>query len=133
MTTPAERLIAAAELLEGRASEATEGPWVTWPGPTASLVCTSVNHCTCGGGLDGYGHEPGCGLEEPPGVSAPREADARYIATVHPGVAKALALWLLGEAHATQRGEGRGFGGADLHLAHPHALALADLLLAGEQ
>lgn len=95
--TPAEELTAAANKLDRWASEATPGPWVVWGGSERSLVCTTVEGCTCGGGLEGYGHEPGCGLEQPPDINATHE-DAAYIAAMNPLIGTALASALREEA-----------------------------------
>jgi len=77
--TPAERLIAAADLLDKRAGEATEGPWNVdgpwWWGDTCAAMVTA-------------------GLARDAVVIAPQgatDANTRYIATMHPEVGRAVA------------------------------------------
>lgn len=137
--TPAQRLLAAAELLDKRASEATEGPWRanTWETVSGELRAEvegdprEGNYRTrdrkgwtevCRGDADCAG--PGPYL---------MQADARYIATVHPGLGVALASWLRYEAERL----------AALTFQHTYisvegdiikepCLTVADLVLAGE-
>lgn len=73
--TPAERLVAAADLLDKRASEATAGPW------TATVKDGGRAWVNTGE------HERAFSLHG-------WQADTRYIATMHPEVGKALAEWL---------------------------------------
>lgn len=78
--TPAERLLAAADLLDKRAGEATKGPWwvnskiypETIYGDDASAVISGSRWCGEANVFD-------------------NDADAAYIATMHPEVGKALA------------------------------------------
>lgn len=110
--TPAERLLKAAELLEKRASEATEGPW------------QADDRCVYAGD---HGHLAHVSLEEPYGDS---EADARYIATVHPGIAMAIVLALRSASILYERREAEG---QRPERTLKGLLHVADLLLAGEQ
>lgn len=79
--TPAERLLAAADLLDKRAGEATPGPWSAPGGPRYVF-------------LDGFsGHD----VDGPKSGFVARGtywSDAQYIATMHPEVGKAQAAWL---------------------------------------
>lgn len=83
--TPAERLREAARVLRWRASFATPGPWETFRrgDPDGPFGVTAEES----GDID-------------PDIfdGAPRRGDATYIATMHPGVALALADWLDAEA-----------------------------------
>ena len=73
----AETLREAAKVLRGRAEAATPGPWAVRAG--------NVEHYFPY--LGGYGV-----------IASPLESDATLIATMHPGVALALADWLDAEA-----------------------------------
>jgi hypothetical protein len=117
--TPAERLIAAADLLDKRAGQATPGKWKLW-GMQVRADIDGTSKLDTSLPVARTSHEAGL-----------RTFNATYIATMHPEVGKALADWLRSEAFAVRGGEGRGFDGADLYRANPRALALADLLLAG--
>lgn len=105
MTTPADRLLAAADLLDELAGEATEGPWFnTRDGEVKNARNWDV--------VD----RMGAGSK-----------DARYIALMGPEVGKALTALLRMEAtriDATEKAFPR-------YVADPDILALADLLLAG--
>jgi hypothetical protein len=99
--TPAEQLREAAQMLRDTASDATRGPWVHHRTITrddendfAWTVCRTI----CDGGSGGC--EPDCGADvlttgaegcEEDNVT---EADASWIALVHPGLAEPLAAWL---------------------------------------
>lgn len=115
--TAAERLLAAADLLDKRAGAATEGPWTVPTGPRYVF-------------LDGFsGHD----VDGPKGGFVARGtcwADATYIATVHPEVGKAVAAWLRAEANRVVNGP-RAFGGRALFTISPEAASVADLILAG--
>lgn len=123
--TPSERLLKAAELLEERASEATEGPWTARVfdgedhdysdviGKQEVEQYSGSYTLTTALVAGGYAEVGEAGW-----IAA---GNARYIATMHPGVASSLAALLRWEADAVAFNDGR------------CALALADLLLAGEQ
>lgn len=141
--TPAERLLAAADLLEKRAGEATPGPWAVGSHLDA-LTPPRTWH------LEGI--ERWRGLANNVGLGED-EATATYIATMHPEVGKVLAAWLreLGEETVADEGdycEGNGHStivkSRRTHELHERVdactswfcanvtrgLALADLLLA---
>ena len=80
--TPAERLRAAATRLREVAGDATPGPWV------AGVRCVWGLHSDDEIVVDGDDGDGG----------VLREADADYIAMMHPPVALALADWLDSEA-----------------------------------
>jgi hypothetical protein len=117
---PAERLIAAADLLDKRAGEATEGPWVANRADVYRLESkpypddrTYVAKLTA--------------------LTVP---NATYIATMGPEVGKAMAVVL--RCEAGNRYEGRSprvqaaiTGELDDDMPIDPMLALADLLLAG--
>jgi hypothetical protein len=119
VTTPAERLLAAADLLDKRAGEATEGPWrnhdtyLNLGGYTATVLSGKSDDVHLVAHLPSYSHDSSQFQEQP-------HADARYMATMHPEVGKALAALMRWEADCVAFNDGR------------CALALADLLLAGE-
>lgn len=107
MSTPAERLLKAAEILEKRATEAEAGPWRT-------MVMGSEGSKVLGGGDT---------VSTSRHVALVREDwTARYIATMSPDLGRMVADALRYEAHKT-----------DILLPNPHLVALADLVLAGEQ
>ena len=139
--TPAERLIAAADLLDKRAGEATGGPWTAEAASSISVL------------PGGRAHEFTTWLVTSPVpdeedqrtavVAAERhpltgsltggcfdEDDAAYIATMHPEVGKALAVWLRGVGTAIQWDDPR-IGAYPMEAEKSNALAIADLLLAG--
>lgn len=116
--TPAERLLAAADLLDKRAGEATGNKWrvslsnrdEVWAdrdpsGFDSFLVATT-------------------GTRLNPDLSEQHMQDSLYIATMNPEFGKALAKVLRILAVDTVYEEGDG-------VAQEDALALADLLLAG--
>lgn len=119
MTTPAERLLRAAEVLESRASEATEGPWrvdneiypevIYGQNDNASVISGS----RWGGDANVFDND----------------ADARYIATVHPGVGKQLAKMLRDEAHWSDLYDRAAMD----YGVSQELLALADLVLEGAE
>jgi hypothetical protein len=125
--TPAERLLAAADLLDKRAGEATEGPW------QAGEFCVWTTADVEDGVIVSDGPNGGGGASE---------ENARYIALVHPEVGKALAEWLRREAKKPMildPAQWKAFEDGTLDepereiwSGDPEALALADLLLAGE-
>lgn len=135
--TPAERLLAAADLLDKRAGEATKGQWryelldARWAGdrPAHWVRFDLLDD-------DGLGETTGTVAECPWG-----ERDGRYIATMHPEVGKALAAWLRLEAGKPMILDPVQWAAfADDTLTEPtrqiwsgdqEALTLADLLLAG--
>lgn len=96
--TPAQRLLAAADLLDKRAGEATEGPWVgrVFDGDDYQFAdvigkqeveqysgsYTITTALVAGGNSE---------IAEPGWLAA---ANARYIATMHPEVGKEQAAWL---------------------------------------
>lgn len=114
MSTPAERLLAAADLLDRRASEATEGPWQVdgpwwWEdepgGPRATGMVTA-------------------GRARTAVAIAPKdtpEGNLRYVATMHPEVGRVSARLLRHAAQTWQDGadsdEPTGFLGFCLNLA----------------
>lgn len=114
--TPAERLLAAADLLDKRAVDGGETPW-RFSGETYDAA-------EFGSGWD---------VDAPNGGYVTRLAtkeDARYIATVHPEVGKAVAAWLRAEANRVVNGP-RAFGGRALFTTSSEAASVADLILAG--
>lgn len=107
--TPAERLLAAADLLEKRAGEASTGPWIeAGIGEFGWSVIGGDFPLTSSFAIETDDSEQG-------------KADATYIATMHPEVGKAVAKVLHEEARRVSLGWGW----------TQEALALADLLLAG--
>lgn len=106
--TPAERLLAAADLLEKRAGEASDGPWTRTNTEATGAVWIDTPDTRHAFSLHGW------------------TADATYIATMHPEVGKALALVFRMWAKIVRLDE-------DLihRIAGDETLALADLLLAG--
>lgn len=150
--TPAERLLAAADLLEKRAGEATGGPWNTKAeldgmlAGRATVVHARARRVVTVGQTRTHHYDAA-------------EANAAYIATMHPEVGKALGVWLRttgndAEANLTwdsldcpncgtacgghpfdwwcdHCGGGMGLEGKDACVCYKPALALADLLLAG--
>lgn len=127
--TTAERLIAAADLLEGRAREATAGPWAphyasdlhsdaaAWIGAPGQATKDGVFVATTANAVEGLG-------------------DAFYIATMHPEVGTALAAWLRFASSRLERMGAHWQAMADdrreqFNANAGHALNLADLLLAG--
>jgi hypothetical protein len=122
VTAPAERLLAAADLLDKRAGEATEDWQLDDDNHLALLAITTPYSIGAKWRPSGARYS----------FTGPDDATTAYIATMNPEVGKAIAAWLRSEAQAVRGGEGRGFDGANLYLANPRSLALADLLLAGE-
>jgi hypothetical protein len=118
--TPAERLLAAADLLDKRAGEATVGPWNVdgpwWWDDTCSALVSA-------------------GLAREAVAIAPKGAtdgNARYIATMHPKVGKALALVLRNAVDVIESNLGwRIPKGLPPHPVDGDLLDLADLILAG--
>lgn len=138
VTAPAARLLAAADLLDKRASEATEGPWqsLAWTTVSGELRAAVAGDPQTGN----YRTPDGKGWTEVARGDADcagpgpylMQSDAAYIATMHPEVGKALAKVLRTEAKRLKRTELMlAFGGAPLFKPEPDTLALADLLLAG--
>lgn len=140
--TPAERLLAAAELLDKRAREATEGPWATehnieqyhdgtkyeqW-GVHSVTAKTTIGSSTWATDVVTVTTDRSYGF---PDGGCDREDDARYIATMHPKVGKMVA--------ASLRSFGifaAAFTGPDEEVdlfGFDDALALADLILAGAE
>lgn len=126
--TPAERLLAAADLLDKRAREATSGPWeLRFEQPIISIVGEILQRphasaeTTVFAGVDEDRADSG-NLDESE-INWVSERDARYIATMHPEVGKALA-WLL-RHHAETLGAWMLDGDRGV-------LPIADLILAGE-
>jgi hypothetical protein len=113
MTTPANEIHAAANRLLTLTEAATPGPWATADG--------AIPH----------GHRVGTADETEwvawtGAITEDRsEADAAFIAAMHPGVASAIAAWLQVEAFQVMH-NGRT---ATTH----HALAVARQILGGEQ
>ncbi|WP_228981434.1 hypothetical protein [Streptomyces sp. DH12] len=79
-TTPAETLRAAVEKLRALTTHATSGPWLATP------------DILVGGWA--VAQAPLARPDGPYLADFVREEDARYIATMHPGVGAALADWL---------------------------------------
>lgn len=52
-----------------------------WEGHEDGWISASREGCTCGGGLDTYGHEPYCGQEAV--VQVKTETDAKSLAIAH--------------------------------------------------
>lgn len=103
--TPAERLLAAADLLEKRAADATPGPWILGLHRDGQAV-----------GIDADDGETDVVQDIQMGLG-----DAHYIATMHPEVGKALANNLR---------DGVALLATDPVWCGTHLLPLADLLLA---
>lgn len=124
--TPADRLHAAADLLEKLAGEATPGPWTphyasdlhtdsaAWIGAPGQATPDGVFVATTASALEGLG-------------------DATYIATMHPEVGKLIASSLRDAACAIENNVNvripRGL--PPIQVASACLLDLADLLLAG--
>lgn len=132
--TPAQRLLAAADLLDKRAREATAGPWMVerWEdflGKQISWSLPSIERWR------GISNDVQLGEDE---------ATTRYIATMHPEVGKEQAAWLRESATDLIDTPGtwtqhtlcaRFIGHPDptnLCRHYDRALAIADLILAGE-
>jgi len=142
VSTPAERLLAAADLLDKRAGEATAGPWTAEAATSISvlpggLACEFTTWLVTSPVPDEEGQRTAVVAAERHPLTGSLtggcfdEDDAAYIATMHPEVGKALAKALRREGNYVRQGEGRAFGGGDLTLPEVDMLALADLLLAG--
>lgn len=109
-TTPADRLRAAADLVEQRAAAATPGPWVAERRP--------------------YSHENVAGHVAAPnlvsttraGVALSTVDDTAWITLAGPQIAPHLAAWLRERADYVD---------AVQVCNEPHALALADAILGG--
>lgn len=116
MSTPAVRLLAAADLLEKRAGDATPGPWILGLHRDGQAV-----------GIDAHDGETDVVQDIQMGLG-----DAHYIATMHPEVGKLLAASLREAAH-TIDGNARlmAQGRPMINIASAFLLDLADLLLAG--
>ncbi|MFC5268496.1 hypothetical protein ACFPJ1_40860 [Kribbella qitaiheensis] len=117
MTAPADHLLAAADLLDKRAGEATEGPWravATGEAGRADVINDKIVSTTRG-------------MVAAVDVST---TDGRYIASLDPEKGKLIAKILRAEAERLTRSP-RAFGGAPLFKPQPDTLALADALLAG--
>ena len=97
--TPAERLLAAADLLDKRAEEATAGPWTRTNTEATGAVWIDTPETRHAFSLHGW------------------TADATYIATMHPEVGKALAAWLRVETRYDRAPSGLAVALADLLLA----------------
>lgn len=95
---PADELRAAAEALRGLATAATPGPWrqhdthLGQYGYAATVLSGEGNDTDLRAWLPSMSQEP---WDETRNVWP----DAAYIATMHPGVGKALADWLETAAH----------------------------------
>jgi hypothetical protein len=106
MTTPADEITTAANRLLALTEAATPGPWATADG--------AIPH----------GHRVGTADETEwvawtGAITEERsEADAAFIATMHPGVASAIAAWLQVEAFQVMH------NGRSIATTH-HALAVA--------
>lgn len=88
--TPAEELRAAAKVMRERAQAASPGPWET---------CGRGVEQTAGDYADVLGQEVSCLSYCYGGAPiGPKQADADYIASMHPGIALAIADWLDEEA-----------------------------------
>lgn len=115
MTTPADELRTAAERLRRLAATATPGPWegvVDDHGRgevDASVWADSINYY----------------ITEKVSSGARHQADAHYIAAMHPGVGAALADWLQSEAEL--------LANDDFPAIHAHALAVARAINGGGQ
>lgn len=121
---PIDRLIAAADLLDKRASEATEGPWE---------VGTINDRITPPQTWHLEGVERWRGLRNNVNLGED-EATARYIATMHPEVGKLVAASMREAAYTIERNaqlvaQGRPM----ISIASAFLLDLADLLLAGDR
>lgn len=120
--TPAERLLAAADLLDKRANEATGGPWRYNPNKHTRLPGTTYfeEAVFAGGAGKAATTIAATGLTDDP----PSMADARYIATMHPEVGKQQATLLRAMAHlGSERPE------VTAYFVYSDAVALADLVL----
>jgi hypothetical protein len=122
--TPAERLLAAADLLEKRAGDATDGPWKARSydfdedGHDFADVIGKQEVEQYAGSYTIKTALVAGGAPEPADLGYLHPTNATYIATMHPEVGKALAAWLRLETRY-----GRSPSGL--------AVTLADLLLAG--
>jgi hypothetical protein len=85
MASDSDVLRRAAEKMREQAGKATPSPWVAVGGD----IGYDVGHCTCGAGHAPFPHENGCGLAGP--LAQTNEADAVYMASMHPVVGLGLA------------------------------------------
>lgn len=113
----AERLRAAAKVLRERAEATTLGPWYVTRDPLGVHVENG----------DGIGRIAMAVGEDRPSRTS---ADAAFIATMDPPVARALADWL--DDHASV-GESWSRRGGVPYIYDPAALRVADLIRGGEQ
>lgn len=120
MTSPAERLLKAAGILDKRASEATAGPWQV-DGPWWWTAEHATSMVTAGTRRDAVAIAP-------PEVP---DADLRYIAMMGPDKGREIAQWLRETGEDVAAFGVSAPGRFAFHLRY--ALALADLVLAGEQ
>lgn len=102
--TPAERLHAAADRIEGLAKEATEGPWEAGVNDHSAVLPNDYAIWMPDMGCDG--------------ALVEKEADAAWIATVSPVIAGPLVEWLRKNARV-------------VNLIDSAALELADAILGG--
>jgi hypothetical protein len=122
--SPAARLLAAADLLDKRANEATDGPWAAcepndlWKRPYVIETRTEglVSKWKAEGDDEIYPHSFVIAETRQGG---PRMADAEWIALVNPEIGKALADLLRAEV-------------SEMYDPSAQAVALADALLAGD-
>lgn len=121
--TPAERLLAAADLLDKRAGDAAR-PW----------KLTDDNHLALQMIEMPYKVGPRVGTAQRFNLAGPDDATTAYIATMHPEVGKALAAWLRRTAQTVDREVPRlQDAGVEMNwYGWGSAVALADLILAGE-
>jgi hypothetical protein len=123
--TPAERLTASADLLDKRASEATEGPWKYMGRNCIETGPIEIDVADWGP----EGHE-GLRVSTWQDNRAYRYADAVYIATMHPEVGKALAKVLRSYAEGVRELD-KILTSIPVGPGRSAMLDLADLLLAG--
>lgn len=101
-----------------RAEAATPGPWHS----LGQWLAHDVEGCTCGAGVGAMPHEGGCGIEQIATLAAP---DAKYVASMHPGVALTIAT-ILEQAAARAEAKMKHGGKFEYVWSHErHALEIA--------
>lgn len=128
VSSPADRLREAADLLDRLDQAARPGPWVAVLDTPSPAVAAPVDECTCrASGRDDWPHEAGCGhvlVCYPDGARA--RGDARLIAALR-HLAGPVSAWLRDEAAAI---ESRSWWlPDDARNSYPKAFAVADAIL----
>lgn len=108
----ADRLREAARVLRERAEAATDGEWQAMGSTRVPVHLRAIAH-------DGEGRR----ITRFVITEMDRHQDATFVATMHPGVAPALADWLDDEAEWVE---------ADENYMHDRALAVANKILGSE-